>query len=136
MPITLAPRVWAEEIGAALHDETLRTLSATRHGFSTPVFHNDCAPRERRDTGNNDSKVAGTECGTGHFVCAELVDDHHDQVARAVHALDADQLDVGGRGATGNHGGRLLRIDAADHLRHAVDQGIGAHDHHVAVGHE
>ena len=59
MPITLAPRVWAEEIGAALHDETLRTLSATRHGFSTPVFHNDCAPRERRDTGNNDSEMAG-----------------------------------------------------------------------------
>ena len=78
-------------------------------------------------------EAAGHSC-----VVIRLLDDDDSQEARAVHAVDADKLDVGGRRAAGEPGHRTGRVLAEDldGLRHRGNNVGGAQDDDVGVGHE
>jgi hypothetical protein len=58
------------------------------------------------------------------------------QVARAVHALDADQLDVAGGGRPGDQRVRARRIEDGERVRQVGDDLVGADHDQVEVGHQ
>src|SRR6516162_10397762 len=58
------------------------------------------------------------------------------QGARAVHALDPDQLDVAGGGGAGDEGVRAGRVEPGERLGQVRGDLIFAHDDQVEVGYQ
>ena len=78
-------------------------------------------------------EAAGHTC-----VVIRSLDDDDSQEAGAVHAVDADQLDVGGRRAAGDPGHRAggVLAEDLDGLGHRGDDVGGLEDDDVGVGYE
>ena len=83
--------------------------------------------------------MPGCREAAGHtYVVIRSLDDDDSQEAGAVHAVDADQLDVGGRRTAGDPGhgtGRVLSEDVHRLGDRGHDVG-GLEDDDVGVGHE
>src|SRR6266566_3411778 len=62
--------------------------------------------------------------------------EQHVQVARAVHALDPDELDVAGGGGTGDEGVRPGRVEPGERVRQVRGDLVLAHHDQVEVGHQ
>ena len=82
--------------------------------------------------------MPGRHVAAGHScVVIRSLDDDDSQETGAMHAVDADQLDIGGRRTASEPGHRTGRVLAEniDGLRHRGDDVGGAQDDNVRVGH-
>ena len=81
--------------------------------------------------------VPGCREAAGHtYVVIRSLDDDDSQEAGAVHAVDADQFDIGGRRTAGEPGHRTgwVLAEDLDGLGHRGNDVRGAQDDDVSVG--
>ena len=114
-------------------------LSGQTAHEGAPATGPSCQATGRKSSRTRQNVVPGYRMVAGHYyVVISSLDDDDSQEAGAMHAVDADQLDVGGCRAAGDPGHRTGRVLAED-VHRLGDRGYdvgGLEDDDVGVGHE
>ena len=101
----------------------IRLSGQTTHGGAPPTGPS-CQATGRKSSRTRQNVVPGYRMAAGHtYVVIRSLDDDDSQEAGAVHAVDADQLDVGGRRAAGDPGHRTGRVLSEDVQARAKSRG-------------